>query len=459
LAEKAAGAAAALAAKEAASAAAAAAASTASSVVSIADDDVAATANGDVFATAGNNAGASIEKKADTVNDDDDEFDDDDDEDEEYEQFTQKKPEPPKSKPTPPPAPKAAKPSPPPAPPVPAPKPKRKLGIFSKRNADARETDINNLIAPTAQAPEFAKLLTQILTFGAPGRFPYVATWGDMPFDEFDLDTAKAMLTESRGDADLTDEQSAEIFASVVNCMIIDIVDLANAALKGKDKDDKVAVDAINVVMDFMDHAASLFDAVAEDVTIKPVTYGGSLRKKDLEQMFSVYAGSSMMSLDALAGGGSSQDRVDTLQLVFGITDKKAEGLMQKHMMKMMMNLMKDGGKGLEGMEGMPGMEGMEEMMKMMGGEGGMGMPGMPGMDGEMSPEDLKQTLGLMKELMDSGQVSDEELAEVRKQFKEMYGSDISDLIKKASEEGADGGMSEDEAELLDMFKRILGED
>lgn len=59
---------------------------------------------------------------------------------------------------------------------------------------------------------------------------------------------------------------------------------------------------------------------------------------------------------------------------------------------------------------------------------------------------------------MDSGQVSEEELKEVRSQFKQMYGSDISDLIKKASEEGAETGMTEDEKELLDMFKRILGE-
>ena len=181
-------------------------------------------------------------------------------------------------------------------------------------------------MAPNAQASEFASLLAKILTFGAPGRFPEVASWGAMPFDKFDLERAKALLTESRGDADLTDEQSAEIFANVVNCMIIDIVDLASSTMKGKDKDDKKAVEAINVVMDFMDHAASLFDAVAEDVTIKPVTYGGKLRKKDLEQMFSVYAGSSMM--------GGDQDRVDTLQLVFSIADKKAEGLMQKHMMK-----------------------------------------------------------------------------------------------------------------------------
>lgn len=270
-----------------------------------------------------------------------------------------------------------------------------------------------------------------------------------MPFEEFDLDKAKSLLVESRLEADLTDEKSAETFANVVNCMIIDIVDLASATLKGKDTDDKVTVDAINVVMDFMDHAASLFDAVAEDVTIKPVTYGGKLRKKELEQMFSVYASSTMMSLD-----GSSQDRVDTLQLVFAIPDKKAEGLMQKQMMKMMMNLMKDGGKGLEGM---PGMEGMEEMMGAMGGMEGMG--GLPGMDGgELSPEDLKQTVSMMKDLIDSGQVSDDELSEVRNQFKEMYGSDISDLIKKADEEGAGESMTEDERALLDMFKQILGE-
>ena len=88
-----------------------------------------------------------------------------------------------------------------------------------------------------------------------------------MPFDDFDLDKAKSLLTESRGAAELIHKQPAEIFASVVNCMIIDIVDLASSTLKVKkneDEDEKVTVDAINVVMDFMDHAASLFDAVAE---------------------------------------------------------------------------------------------------------------------------------------------------------------------------------------------------
>mmetsp|Transcript_1397 Transcript_1397/g.2397 ORF Transcript_1397/g.2397 Transcript_1397/m.2397 type:complete len:926 (-) Transcript_1397:106-2883(-) len=380
-------------------------------------------------------------------NEDDEKFDGDDDDDD----FAEKKsPNPPQSTPESPKEPKSSIPTSTLVEELPTStrvKPKRKLGIFSKKKANARETDLNKLVAPGAQAPEFAELLAKILTFGAPGRFPAISKKGDMPFEEFDLEKAKSMLEEARSELDLTEDEMAEMFASVVNCMIIDIVDLASSTLNMKDKDEKVTVDAVNVVMDFMDHAASLFDSVAKDVTITPVTYGGNLGKKQLEQMFSVYASSSIMSLD----GSVSQDRVDTLQLVFGITDKKAEGLMQKHMMKMMMKMMKDP----EAMKDMPGMEGMEEMMAAMGG----GMPGMPGMDGEMSPEDLKEVVSSMKELMDSGQVSDEELAEVRKQFKEMYGSDISDLIKKAEQEGAGGEMGEDEKELLDMFKRILGDD
>ena len=59
---------------------------------------------------------------------------------------------------------------------------------------------------------------------------------------------------------------------------------------------------------------------------------------------------------------------------------------------------------------------------------------------------------------MESGQVSKEELGEVWKQFREMYRSDISDLIKKASEEGADKDMTDDKRELLDLFKQILGD-
>ena len=165
----------------------------------------------------------------------------------------------------------------------------------------------------------FVVTLAKVLTFGAPGRFPFVSALpGDMPLTEFDLDTAKEILGLACTDAGLSKEESAEVFANVVNCMLIDIVDLASTSLKEKDND-KVTVDAINIVADFMNHAASLYDAVAESVTITPVTYGGDLSKSKLEQMFSAYAMSGMF------GGNTGEDesgadfdnRVSLLQDVF----------------------------------------------------------------------------------------------------------------------------------------------
>lgn len=336
-------------------------------------------------------------------------------------------------------------------------KKRKRMGIssvFSKKK-NSRETDLGQLIAPDSAAPELAVLLAKILTFGAPGRFPDVIKFpGGMPMEEFDQEEAKAMLEKTCSDAGLTDEVAAEMFASVVNCMIIDIIDLASSSLGVKEDKNKVIVEALNVVMEFMDHAAGLFDAVADGVAITPVTYGGTLGKSKLEQMFAIYASSMMSSLD----GSVTQDRIDTLQQVFNINDKKAEGLIQKKMMSNLMEMMKNGD-GLEGMmEGMGGMEGMEglsEMMGAMGGEGGL--PGM-GADGEISPEELKQSVKMMKELVDSGSVSKDDLKLVRKQFEEMYGSDINDLIKEADEEGAAAELGEDGEELLDLFKTILKE-
>lgn len=234
-------------------------------------------------------------------------------------------------------------------PPQPVKKKKKRRGFFSSKKSD-RETDLDNLVAEGAQAPEFAALLAKLLTFGAPGRFPGVtALEGGMPMETFDLEKANQLLVESREENELTDEISAEQFAQVVNCMIIDIIDLASSSLGGKDQKDQATVDALNIVMDFMDHAASLFDSVADGVVINPVTYGGDLTKSKLEQMYAIYATAGMTTMD----GSVTQDRIDTLQQVFNINDKRAEGLVQKSMMKNLMNMMKDGGEG-----------GMEEMLK-----------------------------------------------------------------------------------------------
>ena len=342
---------------------------------------------------------------------------------------------PPPPKPTPP----------PPAPVEMAPIKKKRLGIksvFGKKKSE-RETDLMALVSSSsdAEAPEFATILAKILTFGAPGRFPAVVALsrGDMPMETFALEDATKKLVEAQEAASLTVEQSAEIFANVVNCMLIEIVDLASTSLK--ENDDKVTIDAINIVVDFMNHAASLYTSIADGVTIKPVIYGGDLSKSKLEQMFSTYASSSMLNPGSLSDDFSS--RVSLLQDVFEINEKKAEGLMMKAMQKNMAQMMKDG----------KGMEGMEEMMKGMGGMDGLA--GMGGADGEgPSPEELKEMLTALKEMKDSGSIPPAEFEQVKKQFSEAFGSSIDDVVKEA--DASSEALSTTDKELLQLMKSIM---
>lgn len=323
---------------------------------------------------------------------------------------------------------------------------KKGLGIknvFGKKKSE-RETDLMALVSSKANAPEFATTLAKILTFGAPGRFPSVlALPGGMPLNAFELESAKQILVDAQEQAGLTVNKSAEVFANVVNCMLIDIVDLASTSLK--EKDDMVTIDAINIVVDFMNHAATLYSSIAEGVTINPVTYGGDLSKSKLEQMYSTYASSAMLNMANVSEDFDA--RVSMLQDVFQINAKKAEGLAAKAMQKRMMEMLKDG----------KGMEGMEEMMKSMGGLDGLAGLG-TGADGDggegPSPEELMQMLTSLKELKDSGSIPPEEFDTVKKQFHEAFGSSIDDVVKEADANNEE--LSSTDQELLKLMKSIM---
>jgi len=330
--------------------------------------------------------------------------------------------------------------------------------IFSKKTASSRETKLSNLLSSDAIAPNFALTLAKVLTFGAPGRFPDVvdlpaASGYNLP-ESLNLEEAKNAITKARENEGLTEISAAEIFATVVNCMIIKIIDMASATLnlKGDENEkEKKTVDALNIVLDFMDHAATLFDAIADGVAITPVTYGGSLSKSKLEKMFGIYAGSLMSSMMS-EGSSTTQERVDILQQVFSIKDKKAEGIAQKVMMKNLMGAMKDGDGG--------GMEGLAEMMGGLGDAEGEGvMPGFGDPNAELSQEDIKQSVGMMKALVESGQISKDEISLVKEQFKEAYGADIEDLIAEADSGEMGDDLGEDGKELLDLFKTVLDKD
>lgn len=338
--------------------------------------------------------------------------------------------------------------TPPPAPVAPK---KKRLGlksVFGKKSKNNRETDLSVLVTSGAPASEFTTTLAKMLTHGAPGRFPAVEALPGTdatPLDDdgkFQLEAAKEALTEAQQKAGLTLEESAEIFANVVNCMLIDIVDLASTSLK--EKDNKMTVNAINIVVDFMNHAASLYSSIAGGVVIQPVTYGGSLGRSKLEQMYSEYAGSAMFDLENLPD--DFDGRVSLLQDVFEIPDKKAEGLAMRAMQKNMAEAMKDPKKMEEMQEMMKGMEGMEGMEGLMGGGG---------LDGESpDPEQLKTMLRSLKELKESGSIPPDEFEKVKKEFKNTFGTSIDDIVKEANSGGEE--LNETDQELLDLMKAIM---
>jgi hypothetical protein len=322
---------------------------------------------------------------------------------------------------------------------IPVPTKTKRIGlknVFGKKKNE-REVDLMELVSSKAPAPSFAVTLAKLLTFGAPGRFPIVmALPGDMPFMTFDLETAKEILIAKQTELNLSREESAEIFANVVNCMLIDIVDLASTSLG--EKDNKVAIDAINIVVDFMNHAASLYLSIAEGVTIKPVTYGGDLSKSKLEQMYSIYAASPLLNMGEVPE--DYDNRVALLQDVFEINEKKAQGLMMKTMQKNMAEMLKSG----------KGIEGMENMMKGVGD----GLAG-GGADGEVpSPEALIEMLTSLKEMKESGSIPADEFDMVKKQFQETFGSSVDDIVREANSKEEE--LSSSDKKLLQLMQSIM---
>ena len=173
-----------------------------------------------------------------------------------------------------------------------APPPKKKSIFSIRKNKDQRETDINKLLTSNEESTAvFSSALAGYLTYGAPGRFPSLESTLSVA-GPFDLEASRSELSSMAASL----PNPSESFACVVNCMIINIVDLASSTLK--EKDSKMIVKGLDVVLDFMEFAAGLYESVAGDAVIKPVVYQGSLGRGQLEKMYGKYISANMMSMD-----------------------------------------------------------------------------------------------------------------------------------------------------------------
>ena len=336
--------------------------------------------------------------------------------------------------------------------------------IFKKSSKPSRPSSLESLTGSLTSSPStlspsesFSRALAISLSFGALGRFPLLESLPDHP-SSFSLSDSRENLSSLRTAAGFPDALAAETFAQVTSCMLTSLIDLASSALLEADK--TMTVLALDIVLDFMAHASEIFTAVAgEGTAVSPVVYGGKINRGKLEDMYQAYVEDKGMSSDS--------EKVDQLQVVFDIKEAKAQAIQQKGMMASMMNMMKGegGGEGMEelqemmkGMKDMPGMEGGAG-----GGKGGAGMDYEKAMkemkDGkmpEMSQKEIKESIKMMKQLIDGGMIGKNEIEQIKDDFKKNMGADVKELLEDAEELQKTGELDEDGTELLELFRTVL---
>ncbi|CAM9331492.1 unnamed protein product [Chrysoparadoxa australica] len=241
-------------------------------------------------------------------------------------------------------------------------------------------------------------------------------------------------------------EEVAKVVADVVNAMVVGLVERASEVLvKTKSKaEDGEAVDALDDLIKFMDGAGAVFGELCPGVAVDPpIRYNGSLRKGKLEDLFRAYSKNAMK---AMGQNPEAMGQVDRLQDVLDIKASKANSISQKVMMDALMGMMKDGGEGMEGMEG---------LASMLGDMGGASAGGLPGMPQDMDPETMKQQMAEFKSMVQSGNISKEEVEELRKMYKDM-GMDIDSMVRDVSAGGE--SMDAESTEMLGLLQGLLQE-
>lgn len=201
-----------------------------------------------------------------------------------------------------------------------------KIASYKKRLASKRETDWNSLVrtGPMAQYADFCNAVAETLAVGAP---PGTCGFNEEVNEEV---VSGSNLQEIAHEAGLSLQASAEVFANVVNCFVVELVDKAAAAEDAVGNEYNATDSVMNDVIDFAEHAASVFDSFTKDkgVTIEPVTYNGKVDETTLERMFTSYA----------SEASATERRIGVCRELLNISDEKAEKAMRRTLLKEMNN-------------------------------------------------------------------------------------------------------------------------
>ena len=242
-------------------------------------------------------------------------------------------------------------------------------------------------------------------------------------------------------------DAAANAFADVVNAGLIPLVDAAVPSLKQGDAESLPPLS--NVV-----RVAAVAGLAFEELGLvpfagTPVVYEGRASRSQLQSLFARYAAAGVAAgLDDGEGGVTEEGEavdlaaVDTLQALFQISDKQADRLAQQVVTKLVQQMMEKAGDGdqegllaaLAGQEGMPGMP-------------GGGMPGMP-----TNPQ---EQMAALRELVDSGQLTDDDKREIKKMFAEsLGGGDVDEKIREANKNRDQ--LDAQAREALDLLNKLM---
>ena len=232
-----------------------------------------------------------------------------------------------------------------------------------------------------------------------------------------DVATLAAMV------AGLDKAEAAATFANVVNAVLVALVDAAVPSLKRSDAE---SLPPLQKVVALTAAAGGVFEELGlVEYAGTPVVYEGRASKSQLQSLFSRYAAAGVaagLSEDGDATAAAADvAMVDTLQAIFAISDKQADRLAQQVVTKLVQQMMEQA--QAEDPEGL--------LEALAGASGPGGMPGMPGMP---DPADVEGQMAALQQLVDSGQLGDDDKREIKKMFAEQLGGgDVDEAIRQAN--------------------------
>ena len=203
---------------------------------------------------------------------------------------------------------------------TPQPKPQEKRGILGRiflKPGGGRPTSLEDALAVSEETADYRRIVARALLKYAPEDC--LPSLDLAPLDE-GADTQEFINT-ARESSQLTKEEGAENFASVASSMMVGLVDhvveLSETKKSSKEEIEKSVVEAIDQVAVFINATGELFGKLYAGITIDPVVYNGKAKRGKLENIYYIYAKSSMnvASILSQADGNGDQlpDRVDNL--------------------------------------------------------------------------------------------------------------------------------------------------